>query len=215
MLEFKKLGNIFMKKVLCYGDSNTFGFNPEDGSRFDKNTRWTGILQSILGSDYEIIEEGASNRNGFVDNPSGFLYSGSRHFPKIIAKKKDVDILVLAVGTNDLQFLYDVSFSKIENGLEKLIVEAKKRIRNIYLVPPVVLNEDVLKGVFNYQFDETSIAKSKKVGKIYTKLAKVYGCRVFDINDFAHPSPKDGLHYDENAHQLIAENLAASIQEIW
>ena len=47
-----------MKKILCYGDSNTFGFNPEDGSRFDENTRWTAILQKNLINDYEITEEG-------------------------------------------------------------------------------------------------------------------------------------------------------------
>ena len=44
-----------MKKILCYGDSNTFGYNPVDGSRFDDKTRWTALLQENLGSDFEII----------------------------------------------------------------------------------------------------------------------------------------------------------------
>ena len=33
-----------MKKIICYGDSNTFGYNPKDGSRFDENIRWTSDL---------------------------------------------------------------------------------------------------------------------------------------------------------------------------
>ena len=36
-----------MKKILCYGDSNTFGFNPENGKRFDNLTRWSGILKHL------------------------------------------------------------------------------------------------------------------------------------------------------------------------
>ena len=60
-----------MKKILCYGDSNTFGFNPKDGSMFDDKTRWTAVLKENLGSDYEIIEEGACDRTGFVDNDKG------------------------------------------------------------------------------------------------------------------------------------------------
>ena len=65
-----------MKKILCFGDSNTFGFNPETGARFDKNSRWSGILASLLFPEYEIIEEGMNNRTGFFKNPEGLKQSG-------------------------------------------------------------------------------------------------------------------------------------------
>ena len=57
-----------MKKFLCYGDSNTFGYNSLDSTRFDDKTRWTALLQNSLGNGYEIIEEGMCDRTGFVDN---------------------------------------------------------------------------------------------------------------------------------------------------
>ena len=47
-----------MKTILCYGDSNTWGWNPISESRFDKDVRWPGILQQELGEDYEVISEG-------------------------------------------------------------------------------------------------------------------------------------------------------------
>lgn len=202
-----------MKKILCYGDSNTFGYNPKNGARFDENTRWTGILSNILCDKYEIIEEGANNRTGFVNNPSGFLYSGSRHFPKIISKSQRFDIIILAIGTNDLQFHYNIGFNAIENGLESLILIAKEKTCNIILVPPLILDENVLKGVFRSQFDETSITKSKKVGRIYKKLARIYKCAIFDFNDYAKLSPLDGLHYAPNSHKIIAEQLAEFINK--
>ena len=54
-----------MKNILCYGDSNTFGFNTKDGSRYDENTRWTAVLQKNLGAEYNVINEGMPNRTGF------------------------------------------------------------------------------------------------------------------------------------------------------
>lgn len=47
-----------MKKILCFGDSNTFGFNPENGKRFDEQTRWAGKLKIALKNKFEVIEKG-------------------------------------------------------------------------------------------------------------------------------------------------------------
>lgn len=200
-----------MKKILCYGDSNTFGFKPKDGERYDKNTRWTGILQNKLGENFEIIEEGMCDRTGFVDNPKGFIFSAQKHFPELISNINKVDIIILALGTNDLQFLYDVNDETIENGLKTLINLAKEKSDEIILIPPVILDETILKGFFNFQFDKTSIEKSKNVGEIYKNLAKTMDCRILDFNEFVKPSKLDGLHYDENSHKLIAEKLALFI----
>lgn len=52
-----------MIRILCYGDSNTWGYIPGTGKRFDENTRWTKRLQTLLGDEYEIIEEGLRGRN--------------------------------------------------------------------------------------------------------------------------------------------------------
>ena len=201
-----------MKKIICYGDSNTFGFNPKDGSRFDENTRWTSKLQNILGNDYNVVNEGLCDRTGFVNNPKGFLFSAQKHFPKMITKTDNIDLIILAVGSNDLQFQYDVSFGAIEKGLEKLINIAQEKTENIIIVPPVILSEKVLEGFFSYQFDKTSIIKSKKVGRIFRQIANVYHCGYFDINKITSPSDYDGLHYDENSHILTAEKLVNFIK---
>jgi len=58
-----------MKRILCYGDSNTWGANPTSTDRFDENTRWTGVLQNILAADYKVIEEGCNGRTTVWDDP--------------------------------------------------------------------------------------------------------------------------------------------------
>ena len=50
------------KRILIYGDSNTYGFDPDTFGRFDENTRWTKVCQKLLGDEYEIIEEGMCGR---------------------------------------------------------------------------------------------------------------------------------------------------------
>ena len=86
--------------------------------------------------------------------------------------------------------------------------------RRIILIPPVVMDNTILDGFFSFQFDTTSISKSKKVGKIYKKLAKVYGLDYFDINEFVKPSQTDGLHYDTIGHKIIAEKLSEYIKQL-
>lgn len=200
-----------MKKILCYGDSNTFGFNPNDGSRYNKNTRWTGILQNLLKEEYKVYEEGGCDRTGFVYNPKGDLFSSQIHFPRVLKNYNNLDILVLFIGTNDLQFLYDTDRKIIEQGLEKFIKIGKGAAEKIILIPPVIMNEDVLRGYFQIQFNEESILKSQKVGEIYNKLGEKYGCYIFDVNKYVSPSEKDGLHYDEKGHKIIAEKLVEFI----
>lgn len=50
------------KRIVCFGDSNTWGYDPVSGKRFDEDTRWTGRLQKLLGEDYCVIEEGQNGR---------------------------------------------------------------------------------------------------------------------------------------------------------
>ena len=199
-----------MKKIICYGDSNTFGYNPLDGSRFDKNIRWTSLLEKNLGGEYKVVNEGMCDRTGFVDNPKGSLFSAQKHFPVIL--KTRVDIIILSVGTNDLQFQYDISFDVVEKGLRKLVDLAKEKSEKVIIISPVILDERVLKGLFSFQFDEAGVKKSKEIGKIYQKIAEEIKCSLFDINTFTKPSDLDGLHYDEQSHKLIAEKLADFIK---
>ena len=78
-----------MKKILCFGDSNTFGFNPETGGRFDKNSRWSGILSQIFADNYEVIEDGMNNRTGFFRNPEGLKQSGGEYLQVSLENHKD------------------------------------------------------------------------------------------------------------------------------
>ena len=196
-----------MKNILCFGDSNTFGYIPENGRRYDKNTRWTGVLQRLCKDDYEITEAGCNNRTCFMDNPCGINFTGYKILPSLLNKR--FDIIILSIGINDIQKLYNPPMEEVKRGIEKLILISKEKLpkAKIIIVSPPRLTNDVLNGSFSFQFDKTSIEKSLLFAEIYKKTAKKNGCLFFDLDKIITVSPVDGLHYSEETHNIIAHSL--------
>ena len=135
-----------MKKILCYGDSNTYGFIPETCTRYDKNSRWSGILSQYMNGDFEILEEGMNNRTGFFKNPEGLKQSGGEYLPIYLQNHRDIDICILNLGTNDAQFFYNLDKQNCKSGIENLIKSVKEANQNtkIIIVPPVKITQNIL-----------------------------------------------------------------------
>lgn len=203
-----------MKKVLCFGDSNTFGFIPEKCTRYDKNTRWTGVLQNLCGEHFKITEGGCNNRTAFIDNPAGTDQTGYKILPEYL-KKEIYDIIILAIGINDLQLFFSPTLDEFEKGMSKLIEITKtlSPTSKIILVCPSKLDlEGIKKGVFSFQFDEKSVEKSFRLPEIYKNLAEKYNCGFLDLNTVTEVSHLDGLHYSAEAHKKIANALFDFLQ---
>ncbi|MCM1338466.1 MAG: GDSL-type esterase/lipase family protein [Muribaculaceae bacterium] len=205
-----------MKKILCYGDSNTYGFIPRTAARYDKDSRWSGILESALDYQYEIIEEGMNNRTGFFTNPEGLKQSGGEYLSIYLQNHQDIDICILALGTNDAQIFYNLTSENCKLGLENLITSVKKVNKNtkIIIVPPVKITQNILKSYFSLMFNQTSISKIQEVFPIFEQTASSNNCLYCDFNQFAPPSDTDGLHYTKSSHEIIAQKLSELILEV-
>ena len=87
-----------MKKVLFYGDSNTYGYDPAGfmGGRYPRQQRWTGILAERLAGEWEIAADGMPGR----------MIPGNAYSIEIAldAVKADgpMDLFAVMLGTNDL-----------------------------------------------------------------------------------------------------------------
>ena len=202
-----------MKKILCYGDSNTFGYNPETGGRYDKNTRWSGILSYLLKENYEIIEEGMNNRTAFFKNPEGLKQSGSEYLSIYLQDHKNIDICILNLGTNDAQIFYPLDKVVVEKGLQNL-VDVIKNINpqtKIIIVPPVKITQDLFNSGFALMFDKNSIEKIQNVMPVFEQFARDNNYYYFDFNSLTSPSKFDGIHYTKESHQIIATKFAEYI----
>lgn len=204
-----------MKKILCFGDSNTYGYIPNNGARYDKNTRWTGVLSLLSHGKFEIIEDGCNNRTAFAANPAGKIFTGYEILPELLTD--DFDAVVLAIGINDTQFLYNLSSIEIASGVEKLIniVKVKSPQAKILLVAPSILTDDVLNGNFACLFDRTSIEKSRQLPLLYQKIAEKQNIEFLDLNSVAKTSSLDGLHYAPEQHLKIAQTIFTILSELF
>ena len=55
-----------MKQIICFGDSNTYGYIPGTGKRYPWGIRWTSILNEKLGFENVFIQELDSSSEEFV-----------------------------------------------------------------------------------------------------------------------------------------------------
>jgi lysophospholipase L1-like esterase len=114
-----------MKRViLCFGDSNTWGYNPENAERFGSGIRWTGILQAELGTHYSIIEEGLNARTTvFTDPVEGTRIdrNGRNHLAVLLESHRPIDVVIVMLGLNDLKRRFAVSALDIAQGAGELV----------------------------------------------------------------------------------------------
>ena len=112
--------------ILCFGDSNTYGYRPDGTGRFDEKTRWTCLLQKKFGNGHRIIEEGLCGRTTIF---SDAFREGRRGLDQIgitIETHNPIDLLVLMLGTNDCKTRFNASSKTIAKGLIQVIEKAKK-----------------------------------------------------------------------------------------
>ena len=106
-----------MSTVLCYGDSNTYGYVPETGMRYPRNVRYPGRLQMLLGDDYTVIEEGCNGRTTIYDDPIDGWKNGMDYLRPCLNSHKPVDIV------NDLFKYVQVSDAVASESLSMGIVQ--------------------------------------------------------------------------------------------
>jgi lysophospholipase L1-like esterase len=207
-----------MKSVLCYGDSNTWGANPT-GPRFNRQERWTALLQTHLGPEYYVIEEGLGGRTTVWDDPIEPNRSGKAYLLPCLESHNPLDLVILMLGTNDLKKRFDVPPSDIGRGVELLVqmIQASKTGPNgdapqILLVSPILvqgLSESLAEMFLGAE------EKSKHLAKYYQGVAQTYGCRFLDAATVTPPAVGEGLHLDAEGHKLLAKALAPMVQHIF
>ncbi len=192
-----------MKNILCFGDSNTYGYNPKNGSRYNVNTRWSGRL----GNYHNVEEAGCNNRTAFCINPGGDNLTGIKVIPKYL--KRNFDFLIIQIGINDLQTNYNASLKDFETGMNKFfyIINDYCPNSNVIILSPCEIQENILNSNFKFLFDEQSIEKSKKIFPIYEKIAQQHKYQLLDLNKITEVSKLDGLHYEASQHEIISKTI--------
>ena len=209
------------KTILCYGDSNTYGYIPESGMRYPRNIRYPGVLQELLGNEYMVVEEGCNGRTTIHDDPIDGWKNGLDYLRPCLNSHKPVDIVILMLGSNDLKATFRLSAQEIAEGAGMLVdvikeftQEKQGFIPKIILISPPEIGSGIKTSPFYGAFYEDAIEESKKFPEAYRKVAAEKECIFFDVARYIHPSDFDSLHLTPEAHRILAEKLTELIKSI-
>ncbi len=210
-----------MTTVLCYGDSNTYGYVPETGMRYPKSVRYPGRLQMLLGEEYAVIEEGCNGRTTIYDDPIDGWKNGLDYLKPCLNSHKPIDIVILMLGSNDLKAAFHLSAAEIADGAGQLVevikeftAEKQGFIPKIILVSPPEIGKDIKMSPFYGAFYEEAIEESKKFPENYRNIAEKYGCVFFNAAEYIYPSETDSLHLTPEGHKVLAEKLCEVVRRL-
>lgn len=210
-----------MKTVLCYGDSNTYGYVPETGLRYPRDIRYTGRLQLLLGDEYTVIEEGCNGRTTIHDDPVDGWKNGLDYLRPCLSSHKPIDIVILMLGSNDLKGSFHLTAEEIAEGagvlvrvIKEFTVEKQGFVPKIILVSPPEIGGGIRTSPFYGAFSDDAIERSKQFPEFYKNVADSEGCIFFDAARYIYPSETDSLHLTPEGHKILAAELCKLVKAV-
>jgi len=214
-----------MPTLLCFGDSNTWGFHPASitaphPERHAPEVRWTGVAARELGAEWRIIEEGQNGRMTVHDDPFNVARNARVYLPACLESHKPLDVVVLMLGTNDLKAWLNLPPSEIAAGagvLARLVLASDSgpghRPPRLLLVSPPAIGDlthlpDLAARLPNGK------ERSRALPRHYEALSRTLGCAYLNSQEWVTPSPLDGIHLDADAHATLGRAIAAAIREL-
>jgi lysophospholipase L1-like esterase len=206
-----------VKTVLCYGDSNTWGYEPASGDRFSEDVRWTGVLARELGSEFRVIGEGLNARTTVREDPVEEYKNGKDYLRPCLESHRPLDVVIVALGVNDLKARFFASASDVADGAGVLVAIAQRSGAGpdgsppavLLMAPPPVGRLTELAEMF-----AGAEEKSRGFARQYRRVAEKYGCELLDAGEQVRASDLDGIHLEVGEHRKLGEAVAARVKEM-
>jgi len=200
-----------MKRILIYGDSNVWGSTEYDEhGRLETDQRWAGMLPGLLGDEYEVVAEGYPGRcAGSIQDAreQDKDYDGREHYEVIFKSATPVDLVIIALGTNDLKRGYDRTPEMIAEDLQWYEGRTRymgdyngKMPRFLYVLPPRVESQ-----VGWFEMEEG--ARERLVALMKDKVSDWVDLDAVELT-------ADGVHFAVAGHSDVARRVADKVREM-
>lgn len=177
-------------KIICFGDSNTYGYNPYSpfGGRYEKNSRWTDILAEKTG--WEVINQGENGRS--------IPGSGT-----ILSLPEDTDWLIVMLGTNDI--LQGWEPKQTAEHMEIFLLPIVPKTGKILLIAPPPMAPG------QWVSDPDLIDRSAALSRDYRSVAERLHIRFADAGSWNIELSFDGKHFTPQGHLVFADSIYKEI----
>ena len=206
-----------MPVIVAYGDSNTWGYDPASGARFPPHVRWTGVMAQALGDDYRVIEEGLNGRTSVYEDPIEPGRNGATYLPPCLLSHAPLDLVIVALGCNDLKKRFDVPPTDIAAGIERLVGLALAAPvgpnggppRVLLVAPPPLAALTAFAEMF-----EGGTEKSRVLAARFCEVAERLKIGFVDAGPLIACSPLDGIHFEAGSHAILGAATAEAARMV-
>ena len=192
-----------MRRILCYGDSNTFGYDPHSywGGPYPDDVRWTGILQS---NGWDVLNCGQNGRE--IPCSDGELYAVER----LLSAAMPVDIVTVLLGSNDFlnhpHFTAEDVSARMKLLLER-ILKSNWEVQILLIAPPPLRNGEWIP-------DARILTESVRLAPCYRTLAEKLGVAFADAGAWNVALDFDGVHFRPEGHAAFAKRLMETLDAL-
>jgi lysophospholipase L1-like esterase len=196
-----------MRTILCFGDSNTWGYDPESGprtERYPREVRWPCRLARALGDEWEVIAEGLNGRTATRDDPIWEGRNGLTYLLPCLRSHAPLDLVVIYLGTNDVAERHSLPAEDVAASVGRLVKVVRTSETGpgesapdvLVVCPPPFGTLDPLYAAAG--------EKSRQLGKWFAVVCEELGCELLDLDGVAGYSDLDGIHLDADGHAAVA-----------
>jgi lysophospholipase L1-like esterase len=204
-----------MAVIVAFGDSNTWGYDPASATRFPAHVRWTGVMRRELGDGHSVIEEGLNGRTTVFDDPIEPDRRGADYLPPCLRSHAPLDVLIIALGCNDMKARFAVPPADIAAGAERLLLMARAEPvgpngappQVILVAPPPVAKLSAFAEMFG-----GAMEKSRNLASRYREVAERQGVGFVDAGQFIACSNLDGIHFEADQHAVLGQAMAEAVR---
>ena len=194
-----------MKKILLFGDSNTYGYDPRGmlGNRYPYEIIWTTLLKKEEKDQYDIIEEGQNGRT----LPS--IPRDEEYLKNLTGMLGEDDTFVIMLGTNDILLTANPRPEVAVDKMKDLLLWAKSELQKvkIIVIAPVHI-ENRLGDMKEYY--EASV----KMNEGFEELCEKLGITFWDASRWSVPMAYDGVHIAQEGQSVFAERFFELFKEV-
>ncbi|VTS06012.1 SGNH/GDSL hydrolase family protein [Tuwongella immobilis] len=203
-----------MRSVLCFGASNTWGYEPGTGRRFSRSVRWPGRLQQALGDSAIVYEEGLNGRTTNRGDANRVPTNGYAYLKPCLLSHAPVDLVIVMLGTNDLA-QPRLTAQDIADGMQEIVeLLASTAVGQNWQPPAMLVMSPPPLLEHLAELYGPAVARSRELAPLYRYIAGQFGAEFLDAGEFAQPSAIDGVHLDAEGHRALAEAVIPVVQRI-
>ena len=170
-----------------------------------------------LGAGFRVVEEGLNGRTTVFDDPIEPDRRGADYLPPCLRSHAPLDLLIVALGCNDLKARFSATAGDIANGAERLIQMARAEPVGPDGAPPAVLlvAPPPLGRLSEFaEMFEGGTEKSKRLAARYRAVAERNGVGFVDAGEFVVCSDRDGIHFEAEQHAILGHAMAQAARMV-